>query len=740
MCASLRTKPVLLGIGPALVVLGVLGVCGAAFGDVRYVRADAVGANTGDSWADAYTDLQAALAAAGVGDEIWVAAGTYSPAPRPVSPENANRDVAFAMRSGVALFGGFAGTETSRDLRDPEANPTILSGDLFGDDTDDFTNSTENSYQVVVAVDVDATGILDGFTIRAGYADGVSLGAVPESKDQGSGINIYNGGPIIRHCIVEHNYSGNHGSLNDHGDTTRVEHCVFRHNFSVGFGAGLYLHNHSQTSVSDCVFEFNTASAEGGGMYSRSMTGAMVRDCYFRENTAVLGAGFYNAEASSAHIDSCTFFGNFAVNGGGGVYSDRTGVAISNCLFVENSAGVDEDGGGAGSGGSGGGGVWFSGGTNTLLNCVFSNNAASFGGGVYNIDLAEATIQGCLFIRNFAREAGGVYALSSPVRIRQCTFLGNRAFDGVFPVGGAVSNYFSDSVVSDCTFLGNASALGGGAIYNEGEHPVIERCSIRFNSAQGQEGRHGWGGAILNSYNTAAVISNCDIFQNSALVGGGIFNLIFSSPTITNCTILDNHSTGTLAGDPSGGIYSYTNSHPVVRNCIVYGNTPAQFAGAAIIDVSHSCVQDGFAGVGITSRSPALVRLPSPGIDEVWNTPDDDAGDLRPAPGSVCIDAGDNNAVGVGETDLAAAPRRHDDTGMPDRGVGTAPVVDLGAYESIATTCRGDFNASGAVNSQDFFDFLAALFSGQPDGDFNFDAFANSQDFFDFVAAFFAPC
>ncbi len=54
------------------------------------------------------------------------------------------------------------------------------------------------------------------------------------------------------------------------------------------------------------------------------------------------------------------------------------------------------------------------------------------------------------------------------------------------------------------------------------------------------------------------------------------------------------------------------------------------------------------------------------------------------------------------------------------------------------SACACDVDGSGAVNSQDFFDFITAFFSG--DADFNESGFTDSQDFFDFLLCFFAGC
>ncbi len=77
-----------------------------------------------------------------------------------------------------------------------------------------------------------------------------------------------------------------------------------------------------------------------------------------------------------------------------------------------------------------------------------------------------------------------------------------------------------------------------------------------------------------------------------------------------------------------------------------------------------------------------------------------------------------------------------------DAGAGSlieATVDDFVVFTvDCGTPCAPDWNHDGALNSQDFFDFLNSFFAGN--ADYNRSGATNSQDFFDFLNAFFAGC
>src|SRR5690348_3417479 len=88
-----------------------------------YVKSGAPAGGNGSSWAKAFNNLDAALSAArasSVADQIWVAAGTYTPTIKYVAysltPPAASTYtgteaslVTFNLPSNVAIYGGFAG-------------------------------------------------------------------------------------------------------------------------------------------------------------------------------------------------------------------------------------------------------------------------------------------------------------------------------------------------------------------------------------------------------------------------------------------------------------------------------------------------------------------------------------------------------------------------------------------------------------------------------------------------------
>ena len=128
-----------------------------------YVKSDASGANSGSSWANAYTDLQNAIDSTSSGDQVWVAAGTYKPT------TGIDRSISFQMKSGVSIYGGFLGDEASIGQRDWNTNESILSGNIGAQGVD-----TDNSFSVITAINT-AGIIIDGLKIQDGNAtNGVS--------------------------------------------------------------------------------------------------------------------------------------------------------------------------------------------------------------------------------------------------------------------------------------------------------------------------------------------------------------------------------------------------------------------------------------------------------------------------------------------------------------------------------------------------------------------------------------
>jgi hypothetical protein len=321
-----------------------------------YVDVAATGANDGSSWEDAYTTLQPALDEAVAGDEIWVAAGTYTPTY--LSDPSEPRSVTFQMKNGVALYGGFDPSvgDTEFGDRDWAANVTILSGER-GD-----PGLADNAYHVVynpAELALDETAMLDGFAITAGNANYLipyhrgggmyNNGSSPTvSHCTFTGNSAYVGGgmgnelssPRVIDCTFTGNSADNGGGMSNFNASPIVTGCIFSENWVTQYYGGGMFNDHSSPTVTDCTFASNEAP-DGGGMYSIESSLTVI-NCTFTGNLAEVGAGMMNYNNVVAVVTNCTFSGNTASMYAGGIFSGGnlpSTLIATNCILWGDSPG-----------------------------------------------------------------------------------------------------------------------------------------------------------------------------------------------------------------------------------------------------------------------------------------------------------------------------------------------------------------------------------------------------------------
>ncbi len=329
------------------------------YNDVIYVDADATGQDDGSSWTNAFCDLQDALARAEYGDQIWVAEGTYKPT------QDVNADLAcyeaFELKNGVAVYGGFAGSETSLSQRDYENNVTLLSGDLAGDDGPNFTNNDENSRHVIIGDDTDETTILDGFAISGGNAKSAS------PHNAGGGLIVWTtGSPTLQNCKFIGNSATTYGGAIYAGkSSSKIQGCRFEGNISRSGGA-IRLQYSGDVEIDDCIFIENggdTAAVDtvyGGAISNYGSDSVVISNSYFIGNQTILGQS--------------------SVGYGGAIVATEPGITdILSCVFNSNQS----DKGGV---------IRFDGNISNVINCTFAGNAATIAGKALSIGTSSSTI------------------------------------------------------------------------------------------------------------------------------------------------------------------------------------------------------------------------------------------------------------------------------------------------------------------------------------------------------------
>ncbi len=630
-------------VGLRLPIAAVLAVVSPlARADVLFVDDDNCPGPGDGSKLGPYCSIQTAIDNAVDGDEIVVAPGTYYEA---------------------IDFDGKAITLRSTDPGDPDVvAATVIDG-------------TGHYHVVTCASGEEPDTVLYGFTVTGGSATGLA------PDDRGGGMFNERSSPTVAKCSFSANTAGIGGGMCVVSGSPTVTHCTFAWSLARR-GAGM-LNRGGSARVIGCTFDSNTADIEGGGMHNSRVADLIVTGCTFTGNKATLGGGV-SGHMSPAFTD-CTFIDNSA-DYGGGMINWRGSPIITGCTFERNTAAGE------------GGGMFDVFGAPAVTDCKFRGNSAGLhGGGILNY-LSETVVAGCFFADNVAAlgGGGGMHNFETTAAITGCTITGNTAGGG-----GGVSSMLGDTTISDCTFSRNRAigpySLGGG-MANVMSNLTMERCTFTRNSAEG------FGGGAYTDF-IPATITGCTFEGNAAEIGGGVMEamsfphptsligcifrgnspdglysntgqllvansvfhgqsdhgarLLLSTATVANCTFADNGASAILD--------EYGYGFGTVTNCVIRGDL--SILPQSMLTVSYSDVEGGWPGTGNIDADPLFV--------------DPAAGNFRLAPGSPCIDAGDNTAVPGGiTTDLDGNPRFIDDPDTPDTGNGDPPIVDMGAYES----------------------------------------------------------
>ena len=360
-----------------------------------------------------------------------------------------------------------------------------------------------------------------------------------------------NGNTTIRNCIIKNNQFIQ-GLIFDCPDSPMGSQFTLLNSSIVDNRAvdleiirGLLLDNIANFDVN--YYDINTSidnlinNLANRGLITIIEGNANVYNCTFSGNYE---AGIIRAAVVNIAIDNCTFEGNQALFGAA-LLSYNSSTIISNAQILNNKANF-------------GGVVLISNGELNSENMLLRNNTAR-GIGVLSLLSCDATFNGSTLLKY---NVGSLTILSSTVTVEGSMHIENctQSNNSLVPLaeGGAITVFLSSVTFHAAVTLGGNSAENGGAMFISDSQVFMTGPMVNIKITNNRASSAG--GAIYLHQSRLNLQGVCDISNNTAVNGGGIY-AVSSTIVLEDSLIFYNVSlTSNYAYRSGGAVFLSTNS------------------------------------------------------------------------------------------------------------------------------------------------------------------------------------
>jgi hypothetical protein len=576
----------------------------AAISGISYV---APGGNCGGA-GPCYSSVQAAVDAAAEGDEIRIAAGTYTG-----TNSNGGLSQMVYLVKSLTIKGGY--TTSNWDTSDPDGNLTELQAQTLG--------------RVVYVSGAATVVTLEGLHLTYGNSDGLGghSPTSPVNYDAGGGIYVYQSNVALNHCWISNNTSpsnGYGGGLYSKSGLVQMTRTIMENN-EAGHGGAAYLTSSQVQIGANSEFRNNrTTTANGEGAAIRAGGGTFtLSDSLIEDNTASANAPFAGALDISSDqflVERTTIQTSLKTNGvalgGTGTLQDSTiqsngysGVRIGDGDIIVSGTEIASNGTGA---------TYAEAGVQIVGNLEMDVNLADNyihhnqntysgcnGGGVY-IDTAATgwvTLTDNIIQENVAGKlptdshgyGGGVYIIGDNVRLERNVIQDNTAIGFIWAstyyyggLGGGVYTNNSPMLINNL-ITGNSAKFKGSGVYIRGGSPNLYHTTVANNSAGEGNDQTGiyvaeksstekaqpkiWNTVVANQ--TTGIYVKGDVTNNTALINSILWHDNTNNTGGTGTFFLSNELTGDpLFIDPASNDYHLGNGSAAI-DAGLNGSVPA---------------------------------------------------------------------------------------------------------------------------------------------------------------------